>query len=69
MADVHCRCGGKGWRWTGSHRERCTCAQAMTPPPDPIRGRYELVPVERWQAMRDPGKEEAARLSWKGAEQ
>lgn len=52
MADVHCPCGGKGWRWTGRERIRCTCPQATQPPVDPIKGGHELVPVDRWQTMR-----------------
>lgn len=52
MADVYCRCGGKGWRWTGVERVPCTCAAATRPPVDPIRtGNHRLIPVDQWPAM------------------
>ena len=53
MGDVTCRCGGKGWRWTGSARVPCTCSAATTPPADPVLTTpAALVPVDRWPAVR-----------------
>ena len=54
MADVTCRCGGKGWRWTGSERVPCSCAAATRPPVDPVRvDNVVIVPVEAWPTVRD----------------
>lgn len=52
MADACGRCGGKGWRWTGSARKACTCPAGTTPPSDPVvTENHVLIPVDRWPAV------------------
>ena len=53
MGDVTCRCGGKGWRWTGSVRVACRCSAATTPLADPVlTASASIVPLDRWPAIR-----------------
>jgi len=55
VADACGRCGGKGWRWTGTARLRCTarlCGSSTTPPRDPVLlDNADWIPVPDWPAM------------------